>query len=88
MPIVLQPSADLDDLMKEVLAARRKVVTVGVEMETSGLELDFYSHQHSRAAMDGAGSRGTAGGARSGLQERRQLCHHVPQSAWHLAGAL
>ncbi len=55
MPFLLHPPTGYLDLMEEVLAARRKVVTVGVEMETAGWELEFHSHQKAQLMLSLAG---------------------------------
>ena len=43
-PIFIQPGDDLQELVKETCALRRKVVTVGREMDITGWELHFHSH--------------------------------------------
>ncbi|WP_174240704.1 helix-turn-helix domain-containing protein [Granulicella sp. S156] len=55
MPISIQPDDDLQDLMKETWAVRRKVVTIGGEMNTAGWELDFHSHAKAQLLLSLSG---------------------------------
>jgi hypothetical protein len=55
MPMSIQPDDDLQDLMEETWALRRKVITVGGEMNTAGWELDFHSHEKAQLLLSLSG---------------------------------
>ena len=64
MPILRNPHIDFVELMGEVLATPQKVVTVGVEMETAGWELESHSHQKAQLmlSLSGVGTCEAEGG--------------------------
>lgn len=51
MPKVAKQDEGFQDLMSEVLAARRTVVTVGVETQIARWELDFHSHKKAQLML-------------------------------------
>ena len=80
MPILLHPHTDFVELMDEVSAARRKVVTVGVEMQTAGWELEVHSHQKAQLmlSLSGVGTCEVEGG----------IWLVPPQSAFFVPGGM
>ena len=55
MPKLLYPETDVTSLMERVMTSRQEVVTLGVEMETAGWELEFHPHAKAQLLLSLAG---------------------------------
>lgn len=55
MPMLLKSDTVPADLMTQLLALRRKVVTIGVESESADLKLKFHSHKRAQLMLSVCG---------------------------------